>query len=663
MDEQAALTRLSVEALVAMRRVTEVITSPQGDHLIVVAQRLDRKEQSRYVHDLWRLPLDGGEAICLTPGDTNDRAPCFTAAGDLAFLSDRAWGDKEESAPPKTQLWCFDRRGGDAKRLTDEPLGVQRFAFAKAADVLVVQTASLPLIPHEDQRKAADKLAKQGPSAILYERMPARYWDHWIPQQHVQLFAYHDDLKTRVALTPLATDEHRQQPWVLSDDGSVVAITARVASGSYEPDGDELKLIDTTSAAQRTISASVRRWHGSLALSPSAKRLAYQRVDLSPERQGGTQLWLYDLEEDTHRRLISHEDLWFNPCAFSDDEQALYGGAELDGQSPLLKIDLQEDSLHRLSDAGFGGVYQLSGLSGATLYGIFQSLTQPPAPFTFSLDTQTTPALHHQLNPAPIDPSAFNISYHRATSSDGLACPYFVVTPADAPGPLPAIIWIHGGPINQWADTWHWRWNSLIGASEGFAMILPNPRGSTGLGQAWVEGIWGNQWGGQCYEDLMAVADEVSARADIDSARMVAMGGSFGGYMTSWIGTQTERFCCLVSHAGVANMRTFHGVTDNPAYWAWMHNVSPYEHPEQWDRYSPIAHIKGWKSPALIIHGQQDYRVPVGESLQLFDALQWAKVKAKLLIYPDENHWILKPHNIISWYAHVFAFIKEHTSA
>ena len=254
------------------------------------------------------------------------------------------------------------------------------------------------------------------------------------------------------------------------------------------------------------------------------------------------------------------------------------------------------------------------------------------------------------------------IEERHAGAPDGTPVQFRLVRPPASGAPGPGLMWIHGGPVGAWGDAWHWRWNPLVAAARGYTVALPNPRGSTGFGQSFVEGIWGNVWGATCYEDLMAVADELAADDEVDAGELVAMGGSFGGYMTNWIGTQTDRFSCLVTHAGLADLRAFHGVTDYPAWWALMFGVNPLEGRDAFDRYSPLHHIEGWTSPTLIIHGERDYRVPIGEALVLFESLQSMGVESELLAFPDENHWILKPRNVVEWYGHSLEYIGRHTS-
>jgi dipeptidyl aminopeptidase/acylaminoacyl peptidase len=168
-------------------------------------------------------------------------------------------------------------------------------------------------------------------------------------------------------------------------------------------------------------------------------------------------------------------------------------------------------------------------------------------------------------------------------------------------------------------------------------------------------------WGDQCFKDLMAVTDALERRDDVDASRIMAMGGSFGGYMTNWIGTQTQRYRCLVTHASIVTMAAFTGTTDHPAWWYLeMGGENPYTDPAGYDRFAPIRYISQWKTPTLIIHGEQDYRCPVNEGLNLFEALQYHGVDSELLLYPDENHWILKPRNIVAWYENVLGFVGKH---
>jgi dipeptidyl aminopeptidase/acylaminoacyl peptidase len=255
------------------------------------------------------------------------------------------------------------------------------------------------------------------------------------------------------------------------------------------------------------------------------------------------------------------------------------------------------------------------------------------------------------------------VEHHHALAEDGVQIPYFVVRPKGPAKPGPAFLWIHGGPRGQSGHGWHWRWCPAILAAAGYVVAQPNPRGSTGLGHDFMHAIWGNQWGAQCYRDLMHVTDALEQRDDVDPHRICAMGGSFGGYMTCWIGTMTDRFACLVTHAPVYSFGQFQVTTDMPAWWVLEIGDDSWSDRDAMERYSPDRGIQNWQSPVLIVHGERDYRCPISESLALFEGLRRHDKPATLAIFPDENHWILKPRNVVAWYNTVLDFAEEHLGA
>ncbi len=247
-----------------------------------------------------------------------------------------------------------------------------------------------------------------------------------------------------------------------------------------------------------------------------------------------------------------------------------------------------------------------------------------------------------------------------ARAADGTAIGSWLVLPAgaSAEAPAPLVVWVHGGPLGSWSS-WHWRWNPHVLAARGYAVLMPDPALSTGYGRAMVARGW-NDWGGPPYRDVTAAVDAALAeRADLDAGRTALMGGSFGGYMANWVAGQTDRYRAIVTHASLWELRGFHGTTDTGAYWEFEMG-DPYREPERYIRQSPFEHLAKIRTPMLVIHGEQDFRVPVSEALRLWTDLRRHGVEGKLLYFPDENHWILKPQNARLWYATVLAFLDEH---
>jgi dipeptidyl aminopeptidase/acylaminoacyl peptidase len=655
---------LSTERFFSLRRVQALAVSPDGTWAAVQVARQDA-EGKKFVSDLWRVPLDGGAPVRLTWGDNaKNVSPAFRRDGALAFLSNRnpRAAKPEDGDDERLQVWVFPAGGGDPVPLTDEPLGVSSFAFSSRADRLLVETDVLPQVPHEEQRKTHAERSKKGPSALLYTQMPVRYWDHWLSPAVQHLVAYDANGENRRDLMPNAPAPRRSEiSYALSPDGRF-AVFARGRIGEARLFTDEVVLLDIEAGTERVLVPEVSLAEcGNFVFSPDSQRLAFTRHSSTHEAVGKPELLVVDIASGALSVVAPHWDAWPHIAAWSEDGLALLASADNFGEVPVFWIDLATGQSSRLNATP--GVYEGLALSSrGEVVGIRHTHVCPPEPFAMKAEIGSEPRALASL-------SGFTEEEGRALADaealwtkapDGGEIHSYWLTPKGAEQPGPTLLFIHGGPIGSFHNGWHWRWNPLVFVSQGYRVCCPNPRGSTGYGQAFIEGIWGNQWGAACYRDLMAVTDALEARPEVDKTRIVAMGGSFGGYMTNWIGGNTERFKALITHASLFHLSAFAAMTDMPAYWYMQQRSGPYS-PDA-DRYSPHTKIDQWKTPTLIIHGEKDYRVPVGEALALFEALQWKGVTSELLIYPDENHWILKPRNGKNWYDSILSFLGRHAS-
>ena len=660
--------------LIALGRVADVVPAPCGTWAAVAVERLN-SEGIKYASDLWRVSLtgDGSAPLQLTRGDSRDGAPCFRHDGALAFLSNRVTGDKAADAKDedvKPQVWMLPVGGGEPARLTDEPHGVNAFKFARHAGRMVAVAGVIPGIAHDKQRGAAQNRKKTGTSALHYTRMPVKYWDHWLPDEKrdpvPHFLTFDGDGGDRRDLTPNAIREHNVMDGAgfdIAGDGSCAVIISSSPS-EVRIDDTALLVFDLDRHTQKILGAVPCTGLDAPLLSPDATQLACTRHPRSTKCAGKVNLVVFDVASGKDTVVADAWDHWPHPAAWSEDGKSIVVTADHRAAVGVFSIAIASGAVTRIVDARAGGTHVNVKLiaGGKRVIGVRSTLLEAPEVFVADAGESRMPSIPARLSGMGegFGAGIAEIENLEVVSTDGKPVQYFVIRPRHATGRLPTLLWIHGGPIHAWSDVWFFRWNALAAVARGYAVVMANPRGSTGFGQDFVEGIWGNVWGAQCYEDLMAVTDAVAKRSDVDAGRMAAMGGSFGGYMTNWIGANTDRFRCLVTHASIFSMSGFYGDTDNPAWWLLEIGVDPYRDPVAYDRYSPSLKFHDWKSPTLVIHGEKDYRVGITQGVTLFECLQKQGVDSELLVFPDENHWILKPQNGLAWYSTVFDFLDRH---
>ena len=320
-------------------------------------------------------------------------------------------------------------------------------------------------------------------------------------------------------------------------------------------------------------------------------------------------------------------------------------------------------------DAGTGEVTRVTaddgaytdlnpGPDGRYLYALRAAVDSPPTPVRIDSDHRGR-TRRARLPRRPGHAAGPGLEEVTATAEDGQPVRAWLVLPATAAADqqAPLLLWVHGGPMSSW-NSWSWRWNPWLMAARGYAVLLPDPALSTGYGLDYIARAH-REWGARPYADIMAVTDAALARPDIDADRVAMMGGSYGGYMANWMAGHTDRFKAIVSHAGLWALDQMFGTTDHPMFWRPQFG-DPLTDPEMYEKNSPHRHIAQIRTPMLVIHGNKDYRVPVGEALRLWSDLYWHGAEAKFLYFPDENHWILTPGHARIWYETVFAFLAQH---
>jgi dipeptidyl aminopeptidase/acylaminoacyl peptidase len=367
---------------------------------------------------------------------------------------------------------------------------------------------------------------------------------------------------------------------------------------------------------------------------------------------------LYDRRSGAVKELSTGFDRWVGELVWAPDSRNIFIVAEDRGRELIGAASIDGGVKPIIANTSSNGI-TLSG-DGKTIVFTRSSLIMPAEVFKANADgggatqmTRTNADLLARLDLNPAEdfeyPGALKARVHG-----------FIVKPPrfDKSKKYPLVMLIHGGPQGAWLDNWGYRWNAQMWAARGYVVALINPHGSTGYGQAFTEQISGD-WGGAVYEDLMKGADYLIKQGYVDPNRLGAAGGSYGGYMVNWIMGHTDRFKALVSHAGVYNLTSMYGVTEELWFAEWEFKGNPWDNPRLYQKWSPHLYAKNFKTPTLVVHGELDYRVPVGEGFQLFTTLQRRGVPSKLLYYPDEGHWILKPQNSELWYKTVLDWFDQ----
>jgi dipeptidyl aminopeptidase/acylaminoacyl peptidase len=640
----------------AVPRVNGLRLSPDGSRLVATVATLD-DDGNTYVSALWEIDPAGQRAARrLTFSEKGESGAEFLPDGSILFVSKRG-GDDDDPA----SLWLLDASGGEARKVASRPGGVAGVVTARDARTVVVAAETLPgaadLAADEERRKQRKDLKV---SAVLHDASPVRYWDHDLGPGELRLLAAAIPAEGEaepVDLTPAPGRALDEQQCALTPDGRTVVTGWAIPDEPGFPRA-QLVSIDTATGERRVLAADADAVYADPVVSHDGRRVACVRaVDSTYDEPPLPQVWVIDLETGTGRAVGAGADFWPAAIAWAHDESALFVTSDDHGHHPIFRVDLESDAVSRLTSTGHFTELCVSP-DGAWIYALRDSIDSPPRPVR--LDAGATAPVDADELPAPgaVDIPG-RLEELTVTVDDGVSVHAWLALPpgASADAPAPLLLWIHGGPLNSW-NAWAWRWNPWLMVAKGYAVLLPDPALSTGYGRSMIARGWG-QWGGTPYTDLMSVTDDVVKRADIDETRTAAMGGSYGGYMANWVAGHTDRFRAIVTHASLWALDQFQGTTDNPAYWAREWGL-PHDRPERYEQWSPHRFVAEIRTPMLVIHGDRDYRVPIGEGLRLWWDLQRCGVESKYLYYPDEGHWVLRPGNARVWYETVWAWLATH---
>ncbi|HLJ89639.1 MAG TPA: S9 family peptidase [Candidatus Angelobacter sp.] len=657
--------------MMTLKRIGGPQISPDGKWVAFTAVDVDLAENKKVPH-LWLTPLAGGEARQLTAGTAGEDRGRFSPDGkQLLFVS---------AQDGSSQIWVTDFDSstgalvGPPKRVTNistEADGALWFPDGKKILFTSEVYADCPDDACNQAREAERTSSKV--KAMIFDRLFFRHWSSFTRFKRSHLFVASIEGGAAKDITPGDRDVPPfnlggQDLYAISPDGGEVAYTSNVDPVEAISTNNEIFVMPAAGGTPKKLSTSPGSDSTPL-YSPNGRYLAWRMQERAGYESDRFQLVIYDRKSGSLRNATHDFDRWVGAVAWSPDSASIYFTAEEKGGAPIWKIDVGEAMGEPRKKSG-GRVQIASGYNdevtvspdGRTV--VFTRMSaQAPAEIYKLTEGSTQAAKLSHLNDAVLSQADLQPveSFWFAGAVDTQVQGFLMKPPAfDAKKKYPVKFIIHGGPQGAWGDEWSYRWNSQLLAADGYVVVMVNPRGSTGYGQAFIDGINGD-WGGKPFEDLMKGLDYVEKTyAFVDKSRECALGASYGGYMINWILGHTNRFKCLVSHDGMFNAESSYGSTEELWFNEWEFKGLPWENREAYRKWSPHEYAAQFKTPTLVVHGQLDYRLDVSEGFQLFTTLQRLKIPSRMLYFPDEGHWVLKPQNSRLWYKTVNQWVDSY---
>lgn len=656
----AAPHAFTVHDLLAMQRISEPKVSPDGKQVVFTVRTTDM-EENRGRTSLWLVHTDGGGLRRLTAAAASDHDPHWTPDGrTIFFLSTRSG---------TSQVWRIPVDGGEAEQVTNLPLDVSNLVLSRDGQHIALTMRVFPDGQGVDgtQQKLAEA-AKRKATGRVHDKIFVRHWDAWSDGRRSHLFVMSVTGKDApVDVMPNMDADTPSQPFgsskefTFTPDGSELVFTARDA-GRREPWTTNFDLYRVPINASRPPLCLTERnqaWDSQPTFSPDGKTMAYLAMARPGYEADRFRIVLRQWQGGEERVLTEAWDRSPSDIFWSADGKSVYAVAHHLGQHSLFSVDAVSGASHVVVN---DGDVQAPVMSDA---GIVYSLSclKSPAELCWVRADGTGQRRLTALN-------AEKVAAARMGDFEQFSFPgwnqetvfAYVVKPAefDPTKKYPLALLIHGGPQGSFNNMFHYRWNPQVYAGAGYAALMIDFHGSVGYGQSFTDSIRGD-WGGKPLEDLKRGLEAAIARYPwIDADRVAALGASYGGYLVNWIAGQwPDRFRCLVNHDGILDQRMAYFDTDELWFPEWEHVGTPWENPAGYEKHNPANHVGRWKTPMLVIHGGKDYRIPDSQGLGTFNALQRAGIPSRLLYFPDENHWVLAPHNSIMWHETVLGWLEQ----
>ena len=660
---------LTIQDVVGLARVSGPAVSPDGRWLVWQQRETDlAANKGRY--DLWRLDLSKKGAVpekLVADAKANETSPQISADGKTV------WFQSDEGGSDQVRTVAIE--GGQPITRTVIPGGISGFKLSPDGSRLLVWTDRDPGARNLNDPSLLRVPGGENGSGRVYDKLFVRHWDSWSDGRRSQLFvvpvAKDGGLALQgVGITGALVGDTPSKPfgggeelnW--SPDGKTVYFALREA-GRTEPNSTNLDIFSAPadgSAAPTNLTADNDGMDNLPTVSPDGKWLAWFAMARATYEADRQVLMLRDLSTGQVRALTQDWDRSVASIAWAPDNKSLYVTAQDIQEEPIFRVDAKSGKVTRLTQEGV--VSAVVPTKTGVVYAM-NSLTAPDDFYQLAGRKSMRLTSVNAAKLAGIDlPKVERFSFAGANNDKVWG---YTVRPASLAegGKAPIAFIVHGGPQGSSNNGWSYRWNPAVFAGAGYAVVSVDFHGSTGYGQAFSDAIR-NNWGGWPLEDLqkgLKAATDKFAYLDADNA--CALGASYGGYMMNWIeGQWPDRFKCIVQHDGVFDARAMAYETEELWFDEWEHGGKAYfEDPAAFEKWNPVNHVTAWKTPQLVITSEKDFRIPYTQGLAAFTALQRREIESKLLVFPDENHWVLKPKNSMQWYGEVLGWLGKYTGA
>jgi dipeptidyl aminopeptidase/acylaminoacyl peptidase len=654
--------RFTIDDLLKVRRVGDPQVSPKGDLVAFTITDVD-KVANKSTTQIYLVPLGGGEPRQLTNDEHSSSSPRWSPDGDkLAFVSAR---DGED------QIWTIDISSGALKKVTTISTGAGDPVWSPDGKWLAFASDIYPECTDDAcNKRRADEVAASKVKAHVATRLLYRHWKSWKEGTRSHVFVVASAGGEAKDMSP---GDYDAPPFSLggptdyafSPDSKELAFVSNHDKVEATSTNADVWIVPVRGGAAKNITAANHGYDGSPQYSPDGRYIAYRSQTTPGYESDRFRLMLYDRQTNQSKSLSESLDSWVDEFAFSPDGKTIYLEAEERGRGPIYSVSSNGGPVKKLiGGEGFNGDIHPTK-DGRALVFSRSSMTRPSEIYRANSDGTGVTALT-KTNDAFI--SSFKLQTAEEVTWEGGAgakVAGWIVKPANfnPRRKYPLVVLIHGGPQGAWNDNWGYRWNPQIYAGDGYVAFMPNPRGSTGYGHQFLADISGD-WGGKVFTDISNGVAMMASQPYIDKNRIGAAGASYGGYMIDWIEGHNNdpRFTykVLVSHDGVYNLTSMTGATEELWFTDWEFKGTPWTNKEMYERWSPSNFVQNFKTPVLIITNGLDYRVPEGEGLQFFTAVQRMGVESKLVDFPDEGHWVTKPANSAFWHNTVLDWLDKH---